>query len=144
MTPESLYSGVRVDVHCWATTRQTCIRIRKEQSRYCWIITVETVFSVGSEPRLYNEDPRPAEVELTESLETAVEDDWEEMATHQLSFETAAWQEMSLGAEELNWGIEASELLSAIQWNWKSGCEEKTLCGYNTAIFGVWNSVRPL
>jgi hypothetical protein len=25
--------------------------------------------------RLYNEDPRPAEIELRESLETAVEDD---------------------------------------------------------------------
>jgi hypothetical protein len=31
---------------------------------------METVFSVGSAPRLYNEDPRPAE-----SLEMAVEDD---------------------------------------------------------------------
>jgi hypothetical protein len=34
---------------------------------------------------------------------------------------------MSLGAEELNWGIEASELLSAVQWSWKSGYEDKTL-----------------
>jgi hypothetical protein len=31
----------------------------------------ETVFSVGSAPKLYNEDPRPAE-ELIESLEMAV------------------------------------------------------------------------
>jgi hypothetical protein len=36
---------------------------------------METVFSVGSTPRLYNEDPKPAEIELRESLETAVEDD---------------------------------------------------------------------
>jgi hypothetical protein len=36
---------------------------------------METVFSVGSAPRLYNEDPRPAELELRESLEIAVEDD---------------------------------------------------------------------
>jgi hypothetical protein len=36
---------------------------------------METVFSVGSDPRLYNGDPRPAEIELKESLETAVEDD---------------------------------------------------------------------
>jgi hypothetical protein len=37
---------------------------------------METVFSLGSAPRLYNEDPRPAErIELRESLETAVEDD---------------------------------------------------------------------
>jgi hypothetical protein len=33
-------------------------------SVFCWIA-----------PRLYNEDPRPAEIELMESLETAVEDD---------------------------------------------------------------------
>jgi hypothetical protein len=33
----------------------------------------------------------------------------------QLSFETPACQDTSLGAEELNCGIKASELLSAIQ-----------------------------
>jgi hypothetical protein len=33
------------------------------------------VFSVGSFPRLCNEDPRPAETELRESFEMAVEDD---------------------------------------------------------------------
>jgi hypothetical protein len=33
------------------------------------------VFSVGAEGRLYNEDPKPAEIELRESLKTAVEDD---------------------------------------------------------------------
>jgi hypothetical protein len=36
---------------------------------------MEIVFSVGSVPRLYNEDPRPAELELRESLETAIEDE---------------------------------------------------------------------
>jgi hypothetical protein len=36
---------------------------------------VETVFSVESASRLYNEDLRPAEVELRESFEVAVEDD---------------------------------------------------------------------
>jgi hypothetical protein len=36
---------------------------------------MEMVFSVGSDPRLYNEDPRLAEIELRVSLETAVEDD---------------------------------------------------------------------
>jgi hypothetical protein len=36
---------------------------------------METVFSVGSAPMLYNEDPRPAEIGLRESLETAVEGD---------------------------------------------------------------------
>jgi hypothetical protein len=37
------------------------------------------VFSVGSTPRLHNEDSRPAEIKLRESLETAVEDDSEQM-----------------------------------------------------------------
>jgi hypothetical protein len=61
-------------------------------------------------------------------LEMAVEDDWEEMTTEsQLSYETPACPDMSLGAEELNWGTEESDLLSAVQWSWKSGCEEKTL-----------------
>jgi hypothetical protein len=35
--------------------------------------------------RLYNEGPRPAELELSKSLETAVEDDWEEMARKELA-----------------------------------------------------------
>jgi hypothetical protein len=52
---------------------------------------------------------------LKVSLEMAVEDDWEGMATNQLSFETPVCQDMSLGAEELNSGTEASELLSAVQ-----------------------------
>jgi hypothetical protein len=37
------------------------------------------VFSVGSDPRVHNEDPKPAEEELRESLEMAVEDErWQE------------------------------------------------------------------
>jgi hypothetical protein len=36
---------------------------------------MEVVFSVGSAPMLYNEDPRLAEIELRESLETADVDD---------------------------------------------------------------------
>jgi hypothetical protein len=39
---------------------------------------METVFSVGAAPRLYNEDQKPAELELRKSLEMAVEDDLEE------------------------------------------------------------------
>jgi hypothetical protein len=34
---------------------------------------METVFSVGSAPRLYNKDPRPTERIIIESLEMAVE-----------------------------------------------------------------------
>jgi hypothetical protein len=34
---------------------------------------METVFSVGTDPRLCNEDPRTAEIELRESLERAVD-----------------------------------------------------------------------
>jgi hypothetical protein len=43
---------------------------------------METVFSIGSALRRYNEDPWPAKSELTmrESPEMAVEDDLEEMA----------------------------------------------------------------
>jgi hypothetical protein len=40
---------------------------------FCWV-----------RPEAVNEDPRPAELELRESLEAAVEDDSEEMATSQL------------------------------------------------------------
>jgi hypothetical protein len=36
---------------------------------------METVFSAESDPRLYNENLRPAELELREPLEMAVEDD---------------------------------------------------------------------
>jgi hypothetical protein len=36
---------------------------------------METAFSVGSAPRLYNEDPRAAERELRECPEMAVKDD---------------------------------------------------------------------
>jgi hypothetical protein len=34
----------------------------------------EMVFSVGSDPRLCNDDPRLAEIELRESLEMAVDE----------------------------------------------------------------------
>jgi hypothetical protein len=34
---------------------------------------METVFSVGSDSRIYNKDLRPAEIELREPLEMAVE-----------------------------------------------------------------------
>jgi hypothetical protein len=62
-----------------------------------------TVFSVGADPRLYNEDLRQLRGELRESLETADGDDSEEMTTErQLSFETPACQDTNLGAEELN------------------------------------------
>jgi hypothetical protein len=36
------------------------------------------VFSVGAAPRLYNDDLRRLKIELTESLEMAVEDNGEE------------------------------------------------------------------
>jgi hypothetical protein len=36
---------------------------------------MEAVFSAGSDARPYNEDPKPAELELREFLEMAVEDD---------------------------------------------------------------------
>jgi hypothetical protein len=58
-----------------SVTRFPRQRILKQQSSYFWAITMETVFSVGSYPRIYNEDPRPTEIESRESLEIAVEDD---------------------------------------------------------------------
>jgi hypothetical protein len=54
---------------------------RKQQSKYYWSITMETVFSVGSNPRLYNEDPRPTEDNTGGSLLRWRLNDWEEMAT---------------------------------------------------------------
>jgi hypothetical protein len=52
-------------------TKQATIEVL----RYRWAITMETVFSVGPDSRLYNEDPRSAEINLKESLKMAVEDD---------------------------------------------------------------------
>jgi hypothetical protein len=36
---------------------------------------MEWVFSVGSSPMLYNDAPRPTELEIREFLEVTVEDD---------------------------------------------------------------------
>jgi hypothetical protein len=62
------------------------------------------MFSVRSVPRDYGND--------------------KEDIVSQLSFEMPTCQDMSL---ELNWGTGASELLSAVQFSWQSGYEEKTL-----------------
>jgi hypothetical protein len=45
---------------------------------------METVFSVRSAPRLYNEVSRPAEIELWVSLEMAIEDDREEIGKKEI------------------------------------------------------------
>jgi hypothetical protein len=45
------------------------------------------VFSIGSAPILYDEDPRSAEIELRESREMTVEDDSEEMARNECGCE---------------------------------------------------------
>jgi hypothetical protein len=80
----------------------------------------------GSTPRLTGWLTVSRNVTLTLTL-TAIGGDWEEMATvSQLSFETPTCQNTCFGAEELNWGIEASELLSIVQWSCKSACEETT------------------
>jgi hypothetical protein len=47
---------------------------------------METVFSVGPDPRLYNEDSRPAEESLRKSLAMAVDGDWEELARNELGY----------------------------------------------------------
>jgi hypothetical protein len=48
---------------------------------------LETVFSVGADQGLYNEDLRPAETEQREPLETTVEDDREERVRKELGCE---------------------------------------------------------
>jgi hypothetical protein len=67
---------------------------------------METVFSSGSDPRLSTEDPRPAEIELRESLQMAVNDDWEELARKEL------------GCEK-----ETSCVLQ-LKWDWHNYCVE--------------------
>jgi hypothetical protein len=57
---------------------------------------METMFSVGSAPRLYNEDPWPAELEVNESHETTVEDDGEEMTTSLVEIWKSAREEKTL------------------------------------------------
>jgi hypothetical protein len=47
--------------NCWVHTFPLQ-RMLKQQSRYCWTITMETTFSVGSYSRLYNEDPSLVEL----------------------------------------------------------------------------------
>jgi hypothetical protein len=43
-------------------------------------------------------------------------------------FESVEFRDASLpGYEPGSRGVEASDLLSAVQWSWKSVCEEKTL-----------------
>jgi hypothetical protein len=64
MMPESQNSGAGVNVHLLCNDSVITFprqRIRKQQLRYCWAIKMEIVFSVGSGPRLYTEDPRPAD-----------------------------------------------------------------------------------
>jgi hypothetical protein len=53
---------------CEQVTERSCKLLYRQrrisydnQSRYCLTIMMETVLSVGSAPRLYKEDPRPAE-----------------------------------------------------------------------------------
>jgi hypothetical protein len=51
-------------------------------------VTIEELLGngvfVGSAPRLYNEDPRPAEIELRETVDKAAEDDSERVARKEL------------------------------------------------------------
>jgi hypothetical protein len=54
------------------------------------------VFSVGANTRLYKEDPRSAEIELRETLETEVKDDSEENATNSVEIWKSACEEKTL------------------------------------------------
>jgi hypothetical protein len=39
----------------------------KQQSKYCWAVMMEIMFSLGSDPRLYNQNPRLAELRVLPS-----------------------------------------------------------------------------
>jgi hypothetical protein len=52
---------------------------------------------------LYNEDPRLIETELRESHETAVEDDWEEIATNSVEIWKSACEEKTFTCDVDCW-----------------------------------------
>jgi hypothetical protein len=62
MTPES--QNRRPLLSNDSANRFPLQRISKQQLWYVLVITTEALFSVGSALRLYNEDPRPAELIL--------------------------------------------------------------------------------
>jgi hypothetical protein len=57
-----------------------------------------------------------------------------------LSFETPACQDMSLGAEELNWGVEASEYWVQFSVVESMAVTRRLCVCYRPTIFGVCNS----
>jgi hypothetical protein len=61
---------------------------------------MEKVFSVGSAPRLYNEDPRSAE-KMSECLETAAEDGSEEAATELVGLQKCGCDKKTSGLLQL-------------------------------------------
>jgi hypothetical protein len=67
---------------------------------------METMFSIGSAPRLYNEVPRPAEIELRESLEIAVEDNWVQMARKELGYAKKTSCVLQLQSDWYNYCVE--------------------------------------
>jgi hypothetical protein len=55
---------------------------------------MEVVFSIGSAPRLYTEDPRPAEEIITEGVSwDRIEDEWDEMTASSVEIWKTACEE---------------------------------------------------
>jgi hypothetical protein len=62
----------------------------------------------------------------------------------QLSFGTPAWQDMSLETEELNWGIEASELFECSSVELKVGLwREDIMCAVKLKSYPCYRPWRP-
>jgi hypothetical protein len=130
MTPKSRNSGARVDVHCYARTRytgsggnehahnnsRTTVSMQRRGKHTS--ITVQELIGHGvfcwAGPEAIWRGSQAAGIELRESLETAVEDDWEKMATEsQLNLERI---------ELMNWGSKIVEFsLSRLSWQFSWG-----------------------
>jgi hypothetical protein len=79
----------------------------KEQAKYCWAITMETVFSVGTASRLYNEKNWGS---LSRRQSKMIEERWQLRASRGSRRQPAtiwAW-------EQRNWGIRIIERDSVV------------------------------
>jgi hypothetical protein len=86
-------------------------RMSKQQSKHCWAIMMETVFSVGSAPRLYNEDHRPAENNNCGSF-----------LRRQSKMTDKKWQRVNWQLQEC--GYEKISRALQLQWDWYNHCAE--------------------
>jgi hypothetical protein len=88
-------------------------RISKQKSRYCWAITMENMFSVGSAQRLYNDDSRPAGL-IIEGVSWDGNRRWLRRNGNEFSL----WFESEPVKRRIYmWYLECS-----IQWDWYNYC----------------------